>query len=124
MNTFGMKAEEAQRRYALTLAKEDTYYVYVDITPRFAADRAEFQRARLVLNKDNYLPRQLWFEHVNGNEVTWDIPRIQANGAGIDRRTFDAPRAPAGWRLVMVPPTGPGGPAPVPPRGPSGPGRP
>jgi TIGR03009 family protein len=99
---FGMKADEARRRYELRLAKEDQYYIYVDILPRFPNDRADFQRARLVLNKSNFLPRQLWFEHPNGNEVVWDIPRIQS-GADLDRRLFDPPQAPPGWRVVNVP---------------------
>ncbi len=99
---FGMKASEARRRYDLRLAKEDQYYIYVDIAPRDARDRADFQRARIVLNRDSYLPRQLWFEHANGNEVLWDIPRIQ-NGARVNRADFDAPRPPAGWRLSQVP---------------------
>ena len=98
---FGMKAEAAKRRYALTLAKDDAHYVYVDILPRFPDDKAEFNRARLVLRRDNYLPRQLWFEHVNGNEVLWDIPTLQA-GAPLERRMFDAPRVPPGWKLVPV----------------------
>jgi len=98
---FGMKADEAKRRYALSLAKEDAYYFYVDIVPRSATDKAEFARARLVLNKDSFLPRQLWFEHVNGNEVTWDIPQLRS-GVEIDRRLFDQPRVPPGWKLQTV----------------------
>lgn len=98
---FGMKAEEAKRRYALSLYKEDAYFIYVDVLPRFAGDKADFARARLVLNKDSFLPRQLWFEHANGSETTWDIPRLQA-GATIDRRIFDAPRTPAGWKLNVI----------------------
>jgi TIGR03009 family protein len=96
---FGMKAEEAQRRYALRLAKEDQYYIYVDIAPRSAADRSDFQRARLVLNKTTFMPRQLWFEHANGNEVMWDIPNLRTD-IKLERRSFDAPKAPAGWKLV------------------------
>jgi TIGR03009 family protein len=96
---FGMKAEDAKRRYELKLAKEDTYYIYVDIAPRSAADKSDFQRARLVLNKSNYLPRQLWFEHANRSEVMWDIPNLNV-GMALDRRAFDAPKAPAGWKVV------------------------
>lgn len=98
---FGMKAEEARRRYVLALYKVDQYYIYIDVAPRFPADRADFTRARLVLNKDTFLPRQLWFEHPNGNEITWDIPRLQAD-VTLDRRLFDAPRTPPGWKLVPV----------------------
>jgi TIGR03009 family protein len=96
---FGMKAEDAKRRYELKLDKEDAYYIYVYITPRSPADKADFQRARLVLNKSNYLPRQLWFEHANGSEILWDIPNLQV-GMALDRRTFDAPQPPPGWKLV------------------------
>jgi TIGR03009 family protein len=99
---LGMKAEEAKRRYDLKLAKEDQYYIYVDVAPRFPNDKAEFQRARVVLNKDTFLPRQLWFESPNNSEVTWDIPNIQPR-AQLKRETFDAPKAPPGWKLVPVP---------------------
>jgi TIGR03009 family protein len=98
---FGMKAEEAKRRYELTLEKEDQWYVYVLILPRFPNDKADFVRARLVLNKDNFLPRQLWFAHANQNETTWDIPRIQS-GVQLNQAYFDAPQAPPGWKVVPV----------------------
>ncbi len=124
---FGMKADEAKNRYSLKMAKEDQYYIYVDIVPRHAADKADFQRARLVLNKANYLPRQLWFQHANGNEVKWDIPNLQTN-MKLDRRYFDEPKAPAGWKIVAgetrpqprtVRPAAPGAPA-----APAAPGKP
>jgi TIGR03009 family protein len=98
---FGMRAQEARRRYELKLAREDRFYVYVDVTPRQANDKADFQRARLVLSKDTFLPRQLWFEAANGDEVLWDIPRSAA-GVRLDRRLFDKPQAPAGWRVTTM----------------------
>jgi TIGR03009 family protein len=97
---FGMKAEDAKRRYELK-ADEDAHYIYVHVAPRFAADKADFEKARLVLLKKNYMPRQLWFKHVNGSEVTWDIPRLET-GVTLDRRYFDKPTPPAGWKLVPV----------------------
>lgn len=103
---FGMRAAEAKRRYDLRLAKEDTYYVYVDVTPRFPNDKAEFQRARLILSKETYLPRQLWFESANGDEVLWDIPRLQS-GARLDRRLFDKPEPPRDWRMTLQKPVDP-----------------
>jgi TIGR03009 family protein len=100
---FGMKAEEARRRYDLRLVKEDQWYIYVEILSRFPADKADFQKARLVLNRDNFLPRQLWFEQPNGDEVTWDLPRVQA-GVPMDRKEFVAPQPPPGWRLIQQQP--------------------
>src|SRR5579875_490425 len=56
---FGMKAEDAKRRYELKLTREDPNFIYVDIIPRSPADKADFQRAQLILNRSNYLPRRL-----------------------------------------------------------------
>src|SRR5262249_46974955 len=47
---FGMKAEEAKRRYDLTLVQEDKWWIYLEILPRFPADKADFKKARLVLS--------------------------------------------------------------------------
>lgn len=99
---FGMKAKDAKQKYNLSLVKEDQWYVYVSVSPKDAKDRAEFTRAQLVLDKNSCLPRQLWFEHNNGNEVTWDVPRVFTTGLNLDRRSFDAPRPPNGWKLVPV----------------------
>ena len=98
---FGMKAEDAKKQYNLSLFKVDAHYVYIDVSPKTAAGKADFTRARMVLDKTTYMPRQLWFEEANGNEITWDIPRIQQN-VEVDRRLFDTPRVPAGWKLVPV----------------------
>lgn len=103
---LGMKASEAKQRYDLRFVKEDQWYYYVEILPKAAADKADFQRSRLVLTKDKFLPRQLWFEEPNGNEVTWEIPRVEAN-ALLKRDEFSQPQTPAGWNLVRDPkPTG------------------
>jgi TIGR03009 family protein len=98
---FGMKAEEAKRRYDLTLVKEDQYYIYIMIVPRFPADKADFQKARLVLTSNSFMPCQLWFEQPNGNEVQWDMPRLQTNPA-LNRQEFMAPAVPAGWSQMRV----------------------
>jgi TIGR03009 family protein len=105
---FGMKAEDAKKRYGLEIQKgkeNDPYYVYITILPKDARDKADFQEARLVLNKDSYLPRQLWFRHPNGDETTWDIPRAQS-GVEVDRLLFQAPQVPKDWKMTQVQKTG------------------
>ena len=99
---FGMKAEEAKRRYDLRLEREDQYYFYVMIFPRLPQDRADFQQARLVLVKQSFLPRELWFVSPNGDEIRWDIPRID-NGARLNAATFLNPQLPPGWTMQRVP---------------------
>lgn len=99
---FGMRAEEAKRRYDLKLVKEDQWYFYVEIFPRFDQDKADFQKARLVLNKDSFLPRQLWLEQPNGDTITWDVPKIELN-VQLNRQEFDRPQVPQGWKQVQAP---------------------
>ncbi len=100
---FGMRAEEAKSRYELRLGKEDQHYIYIDILPRTPADKADFQRAQLVLFQNSYLPRRLWFEQPNGNEVTWDIPQTEANSRAVTRNDFVQPQFPPGWTTMRVP---------------------
>jgi TIGR03009 family protein len=99
---LGMKAEEAKRRYELRFAGEDKYYYYVEILPRFPADKADFQKARLVLTQSTMLPRELTFVEPNGNMIKWDIPLIET-GIPLDRREFERPAIPKDWRLVKAP---------------------
>ena len=100
---FGMKKDEAKSRYDLKLTKTDSNYVYVEILPRNAADKVDFKRAQIVLFKDTMLPRRLWFEQPNKTETTWDVLQINPNDKTIDRREFDAPAPPPGWKVVQAP---------------------
>jgi TIGR03009 family protein len=100
---FGMKAEEAKARYDLKLLKEDQFYYYVQVFPRMASDKADFQEARLALNKSSFLPREVRFTQPNGNEIIWDIPKIQT-GMKLVREDFAPPQTlPQGWNLVRMP---------------------
>lgn len=99
---FGMKSDEVKRRYDIRLAKEDQHYGYFEIKPRFAADKADFQRAQLVLNRATALPRRVWFEQPNGSETTWDLADLQTQ-IPLNRAEFDPPVRPAGWREVQQP---------------------
>jgi TIGR03009 family protein len=106
---FGMKANEAKRRYQLTWLPpppKDTWYHYIDIRPLSPADKSDFTRARLVLTASTFLPRQLWFEQPNGNEVSWDFPQVATN-TELRPQEFAEPTVPQGWRMVRVPRQGP-----------------
>jgi TIGR03009 family protein len=101
---FGMKALEVKQRYQMVYvpAKDNDVYHYVRILPKSPADKAEFSEARLVLSAKTFLPRQLWFQHPNGTEVTWDLPKVVAN-AELRPTDFGQPGLPAGWQFVRVP---------------------
>jgi TIGR03009 family protein len=103
---FGLRADEAGRRYNLKLHKpDDPNYVYIEIEPRFQRDREEFEAARIVLNRTNYVPRQIWYRAPDKKEVLWDIPpqTVRLNER-LDQRLFDQPATPPGWKLVKVRP--------------------
>ena len=100
---FGMKKDDAQKRYDLKLDHTDDNYLYVMIEPRYPADKVDFKRAQIVLNKKTMFPRRLWFEQPNSTETTWDVLQIKNNDTTIDRREFDAPTPPKDWKMVTAP---------------------
>ena len=101
---FGMKAADAKARYQMTYVPapaNDKWYQYLRIQPKQAADKADFSEARLVLLTNNYLPRQLWFLQPNGDEVTWDFPRV-VSPAKLTAADFAHPQMPPGWKFDTV----------------------
>ena len=61
----GMKAEDARRRFDLTLAREDAHYVYLDIKPKMPRDRQEFEQVRFAIYGPAtkhlaYMPARCW----------------------------------------------------------------
>jgi outer membrane lipoprotein-sorting protein len=98
----GMKPEEARKRFGVKLAKEDQWYSYLDFVPLLDSDKADFTRVRLVLNKETFLPRQLWHELPNGNTTTWDVTKIETDVA-LAKEDF-RPEVPPGWKLERQPP--------------------
>jgi hypothetical protein len=98
-----MKAEEAKQRYDLKLVKEDQWWTYIEVIPKRPEDKVDFQRARLVFSTSTFLPRQVWLEQPNGNEVTWDLPKIAPN-VQMNPTLFAPPtQPPAGWNMVKMP---------------------
>jgi TIGR03009 family protein len=63
------------RRFDLRLSKEDTWYIYLDIQPRRPQDKPGFERMRVVLLKDSFRVRQIWYEYANGNATTLDFEK-------------------------------------------------
>jgi TIGR03009 family protein len=102
---FNTKAADVKGRYELTLLPappNDKWYYYVLIKPKAAEDKKDFARARVVLNNQTFLPRQLWFEQPNGNEVTWDFPRMAVNNTDVKRTDFAMPQLEKGWSFDKI----------------------
>lgn len=99
---FGMKADEAVRRFDISLAKEDQHYVYFLIDSKFATDRQDFTKARLVLWANTFLPRQCEFEAPNGDVTKWDILKCDPT-ARITSADFQPREVPKDWVTKKMP---------------------
>ncbi len=106
MSVLGcIKADEARKRYDLDYAKEDQYYHYIEIKPKSPEDKGEFSWARLVLNKETFLPREIRFITPGNDEVLWNIRSLQvyATTDRMDRKDFARPEVPKDWKLEQSP---------------------
>lgn len=85
---FGMKAADIKKRYDMSVdienpKKYNENYLHITILPRNKEDMQEFKKAELVLwvNRDKFadllmLPARLWFQHPNGNQVSWEFKNM------------------------------------------------
>jgi TIGR03009 family protein len=111
---FGMNAAEAKGRYTLKLGKENENYIYITIEPRLDADMREFKKAEMVLLAKTMMPRRLWFEHINGDEITWDVTSMDT-ATKLKAADFVAPQPP-GWTAKAQTELPKAPPANIPPR--------
>jgi TIGR03009 family protein len=101
---FGMKSIEAKSRYHMInvpATANDKWYHYLRVLPKLPQDKADFTEARLVLMADSFLPRQLWYHQPNGNEITWDFPKVERN-VHIALSKFEVNSLPTGWQIRRV----------------------
>jgi TIGR03009 family protein len=97
-----LKGTEARKRFDLEYVNEDANYHYILVRPKTAADKGEFTWARLVLNKDTSLPREIRWMTPDKNEVLWNVRSFQVN-AQLNRDEFVAPKVPQGWKMEQPP---------------------
>jgi RNA polymerase sigma factor (sigma-70 family) len=98
---LSLKPDALARRFEMQLAKQDDWYVYLNLTPR-AEDRKRIRQARLVLNKETGSVRQVWVQQPGNDTVVWDVVKV-------DTKTppkaveFQLPD-PAAWGWAVVGP--------------------
>lgn len=98
----GANWQDAKQRYSIEHTGSDENYTYLVFEPRRAEDKAEFSKARLVLIKNTYLPRELSFFHPNGNRVTWALSNVNTDAKNLTAAAFDV-TAPPGWKMTTIP---------------------
>jgi len=67
---FGMKADQAQRRYALELLKETEREVWLKAIPRLQQDAVNYREATIILDRETFLPRAVRLIDPSGNKET------------------------------------------------------
>ncbi len=84
----GLKKKEATERFDITLYKEDEkkLYIYLDVKPKLAKDKADFQQLRMALYgpgvpnpKWAYLPAQVYLVKPSGDTEQWSFKEPQTN---------------------------------------------
>jgi TIGR03009 family protein len=65
---FNMRAEEAKRRYKMTLLSETPTYYRIAIEPKEDIDREAFLSADVLLDKERFLPNALQLTGTNGKD--------------------------------------------------------
>jgi hypothetical protein len=70
----GLPVRDLSRRFEVRLTKEDDWYVYLDIQGE-QMRQAGMNRMRVVLERDRFRVRQLWYESSNGNQTTLDFEK-------------------------------------------------
>jgi len=118
---FGMKAADAKKRFDFSIdvdddARHNENYLHITIYPKLKEDAQEFKKAELVLWKNAkdqkwadvwMLPARLWFQHPNGEQVTWDF-RNMVTKKSFPKDEFKAPGFPdKEWRSEWVKPPAP-----------------
>jgi TIGR03009 family protein len=90
----GMKAKDARERFDISLYKEDEKgnYIYLDVKPKLAKDKAEFQQLRMALygssTKWTYLPAQVYLVKPSGDTEQWSFKEPQTNIPGLAAKDF------------------------------------
>ena len=86
--SFGPQAREMDSRYKLGLSKRNQWYIYLDIEPRGKRRPSgwlerllelQFERGRIVLDRNTYQVRQVWLEYANQDTVLVDFLERQTN---------------------------------------------
>jgi len=93
---LGPDARTLSVRYNVSLAKEDRWYLYLDVRPKKPEDSADFQRMRIVLNRESHTLRQLWIEQT-GNQVTIDYQPTRTAPENLTREAI-LRGLPRGWK--------------------------
>jgi TIGR03009 family protein len=99
---FNMRADEAAKRYQMTLLDEDEKFYVVKVIPRLKEDQDSFKTALLTLEKTYLLPSRIALLNADGKSTRdYRLTSIKPN-AKVDAKWFAGVPL-KGWKLVQNP---------------------
>lgn len=80
---FGMKAEDAKRRFHFQLSKDTRESAILIIYPKQASDQENYKKAFVILDKATYLPTAVkLFDPSNSLETVYKFESVNINDSG------------------------------------------
>jgi TIGR03009 family protein len=77
---FGMKADQAKRRYKLSLNKSSTKTdIWLDVVPRLAKDSANWTKARVIIDAATFRPKAVKLVDPTGAESVHVFKNVEVN---------------------------------------------
>jgi TIGR03009 family protein len=101
--SVGFPVGQLTTRFQVRLGKEDEHWIYLEVEPKGGADRAEFRKMRVVLDKKAKWVRQLWFERLDGGTIRLDYEQpVTDKNQPITWESI-LPDLPRGWERLTAP---------------------
>ncbi|MFN9374927.1 MAG: hypothetical protein ACK6D3_23875 [Planctomycetaceae bacterium] len=86
---FGMKAEQAKQRYQIELVKDAEQEIVLKLRPNWSGDAANWSQATVVIQKTNYLPREVRLIAPGGTSMRiHSFENIKVNSDNLFRSLF------------------------------------
>lgn len=81
---FGMPADKAKKRFALTLLRQDDNHIWLKAIPRWKSDASNYKEAYIILEKGRYLPTAVRLIDPSGNlETVYAFSELKVNKSDI-----------------------------------------
>lgn len=115
---FGSTAEKMRQRYwmrLITPAQVVSKQIWLEVEPIYAEDRANYQKATVILDQNRMLPKAVSLELPNGSRTNYVFkadPSIN-NPFKKFMGNFKVPSTPSGWKHVIENPPAAGPPQPA-----------
>ena len=87
---FGIKVEEAKRRFELAMSTPDKDIVWIKAIPRpDSDDRQHYREARIMLDTTRFVPKLVKLIDPDGIETNYEFSDIKINDTGFGKKLLD-----------------------------------